>query len=425
MARFMSYFDAYGTGLLLALLVILSPLQPLEGLRLVVLALLLAIELSRSRGGASQPWPPVLIWLPWLAWAAASFFWSHNPSYTVYYWLQELLPTLLVFVLGYRLALRGVGMHWLAWGVGLMLALMTLLSLGHAAAPAAWPLYYPGWLDNEPQATAYLVLAQLLACVCLLHGGRGRYVIGLLLLVGIQVVAWMAVKRVPYVAMFVQALLVPLLLWRAPLRHVLGVRLLAPLAIFAVVTVVAALHVVQVRPMTHMPAGQPAPTLRAAVMNTDRAGIWQFWLHEGRQHWWLGVGAGRYLPNHVYYPVAQPGVDPWARAHAHNALLNQWLQLGVPGALAYAAIWFWLLWQMIRLEGDKNCHSSDVLRALAFGALLSMVIRNGTDDVLFGACGNLWWLCCGFMASRLAVRRRPGSRAGPGGPEVALSLLPK
>lgn len=398
-------------GLLLCLLLAVSPVLPLDAMRLVLLLALLAGEVWFSRQAARPPGPALagtlracLIWLPWLVWGLLSWWWSQQPHYTWYYWLNEMLFAVMLFVLGVRLAARPVADGWIFSGLTLMALVLALLSGAHLLWPEQVPLYLPGWLDNEPQATVYLVLAQVAALWWMIKGGRRGWAVGMVTLLAVLLMAWVAGKRAPYLALLALCVLPLPLLWRAGLPAALLRRLALVLAVFGALGALAAWQLVSTRPASYLAGvGLTAPGLHSTVANSDRYDIWRFWLEEGQASPWLGTGAGRFLPQHVYAHTIPKGVDPWSRAHAHNAWLNQWLQLGVPGVIFFSLIWISLAIRFWPVRSDENCQYVNILRALAFSALAAMVIRNSTDDLLFGSSGAVWWLVIAFLYYRAQI----------------------
>lgn len=393
-------------GTLLAAFLAVSPLMPLDGLRLLLLFLLLAGALiySRQRADLSGWLTGWLIWGPWATWAGLSIFWSLEPDYSAYYWLNEVLMSVLMFVLGSQLARQGVDEIWLFSGLALMVFVQALLSFAHVQWPLAVPLYYPGWLDNEPQSTAYLVMGVAAAVWWLHKNGRSAVLISLLIFVGIQLVAWIALKRSPFLALMVQSTLL-LLLAGLGLGGRIRWKVCATLLIVLLVSAVLAIQVGERRPASYASGNVAGTGLVAAMGHNERYQMWSIWLERGQAHLWQGTGAGRYLPTHVYVGKRFEGMDPWLMAHAHNGLLNQWLQLGLIGAAAY--LYFWLALFICSLRGltAANCQHVRNLSGLALSVLLAMVIRNGTDDVLFGSCGSAWWLVLAYLLRRAAVER--------------------
>lgn len=387
-------------GGLVVMLAACSPLQPAQGMRLISLLLLMIGGLWFSRSnlqGWVSYWPA---WLPWLVWSGLSLSWSFEPDYSVHYWLSEILPAVMLIGLGVQLARQGLRELWLFGALGLMVVLQAIVSMAHIVWPLAVPLYYPGWLSDEPQATAYLVLGFPAAVWFLLGKGRCSWTAAALILLAIQIVAWVALKRSPYFAMLAQSSMFLLLMPFLHLPPAVKRRLSIALSLFFLCSLFVAIHVGNSRPASYAPGAIPETGLVAAVAHNERYQTWAFWLEQGKSNFWGGTGVGMWLPNHVYVQGKIQDADSWLFAHGHNVFLDQWLQLGLPGLLAFS--WLWLLLFRHSQQGmaDANCQYVRILSALAFATLLAMVIRSGTDDILYGSYAALWWLTVGYIGGR-------------------------
>lgn len=399
-------------GGLIVLLAVSSPLQPLQGLRLFVLLLLMVGGLWFSRSnlqGWVSFWPA---WLPWLVWSALSLLWSFDRDYSAYYWLSEILPAVLLVGLGVQLARQGVQEIWIFAALGLMAALLAIVSGAHLLWPLAVPLYYPGWLSDEPQATAYLVLAFPAAVWLLLSKRRSSWAYGVLILLSIQLVAWVALKRSPYFAMLAQGAVFLLLLPLLRLPRAAVCRLGVVLGVFILCSFFVAIQVGNSRPASYAAGAAPETGLVAAVAHNERYQTWAFWLEQGQSHFWSGTGVGLWLPNHVYVRGKIMDEHSWLYAHGHNIFLDQWLQLGLPGLLAFSWLWLLLFRHSVQGMADANCQYVRILSALAFCTLLAMVIRSGTDDFFHGSYAALWWLAAGYLGGRTRSTGRHGSEYG-------------
>jgi putative inorganic carbon (hco3(-)) transporter len=95
---------------------------------------------------------------------------------------------------------------------------------------------------------------------------------------------------------------------------------------------------------------------------------------------------------HILYPLflISPATD---LGHAHNHLLQAGLDLGLPGLIAYLAIWFIsaaLLWQAWRQAGD---YAHKILIIGVTGSLTAGWFFGILDAIALGARpGFLWWL---------------------------------
>lgn len=143
----------------------------------------------------------------------------------------------------------------------------------------------------------------------------------------------------------------------------------------------------------------------AAALNTlaGRAEIWQRALY-GIQDFPL-TGLGMNMFRRVQ-PVLYPFVTLSATndvAHAHNHLLQTALDVGLPGLVAYLALWLGaagMLWQSWRRAATMWPR----LLALGFAAsLLAYFVYGLTDAVSLGARpGFIFWLLLGLVAGLYA-----------------------
>ena len=102
---------------------------------------------------------------------------------------------------------------------------------------------------------------------------------------------------------------------------------------------------------------------------------------------------------HILYPLflLAPSTDI---AHAHNHLLQTTLDLGLPGLIAYLAIWFGaaiMLWQ----TWLNASHDASKILALGFAAsLLAYFVYGLIDTVALGAKpGFIFWMMWGLIAA--------------------------
>ena len=124
-----------------------------------------------------------------------------------------------------------------------------------------------------------------------------------------------------------------------------------------------------------------------------------------------GVGMGTYVrvANLLYPFVWYAGSDP---VHAHNLLLQVALDLGIPGLIAWLAIWILITlitWQLY--QRGRVLHN-DWIRGLGAGFLSSQIalISHGMwDATTWGICkpSPLVWVIWGLsMASWYVTSRQ-------------------
>ena len=109
----------------------------------------------------------------------------------------------------------------------------------------------------------------------------------------------------------------------------------------------------------------------------------------------------------VLYPLFRIGPDIDI-GHAHNEFLQAALDLGIPGLIAFLALYigaFWMLtdvWRATRHPPLNTEHWSLVTRSLALGlggGLLAHLLYGLTDTVALGAKpGVLFWMLLGLIA---------------------------
>jgi len=122
----------------------------------------------------------------------------------------------------------------------------------------------------------------------------------------------------------------------------------------------------------------------------------------------------------VLYPLflVSPDVDI---GHAHNEFLQAALDLGIPGLIAFIAIYiiaFWMLasiWKVTRHPQLNTGHWSLVTRSLTLGlggGLLAHMLYGLTDAVALGAKpGLLFWMLLGLIAGLYEQTRERESLA--------------
>ena len=118
---------------------------------------------------------------------------------------------------------------------------------------------------------------------------------------------------------------------------------------------------------------------------------------------WTGFGLGRAI---IGDEMRQALHDP-LMSHAHNVFMSQWLQTGLPGLGLFVAL-------LAALAGAYAAayRSSDDARAsvgvIGLALVAGFVVKNLTDDFLFGANAKEFWaLNTMLLAFDAQLCRRP------------------
>ncbi len=157
--------------------------------------------------------------------------------------------------------------------------------------------------------------------------------------------------------------------------------------------------------------GQPTPRAwigNAASPEIDRSvahrfKIWEFTLSKIAERPWLGWGlaASRELASTVDPEIR----EPWGPGisvlplHPHNNVLQIWLELGVLGSIAFAALCAAVGWKISRLGHDP------AWRACAFAAFASYMAIGGLS---YGVT-QTWWVATAWLAAAILFVIRPSS----------------
>jgi putative inorganic carbon (hco3(-)) transporter len=149
------------------------------------------------------------------------------------------------------------------------------------------------------------------------------------------------------------------------------------------------------------------------VLNSldGRKEIWSRAIYGLQDFPFTGMGMGTFRRVvHILYPLflISPTTDI---AHAHNHLLQTGLDLGIPGMIAYLALWLGaalMLWQSWR--DAPNQWLTAVAVGLA-GSLAAYFVYGLTDAVALGAKpGFLFWY---LLALVVALRQATGRKMKP------------
>ena len=288
--------------------------------------------------------------------------------------------------------------RWLVAGfvLSLGLAAVQLVTRGALSAPFTTRGFAEPTLNNIEDGLGMLLLP---LCAVLVLRGR-RVAAALLAAVTVAMIFFLAgdAARIGFWLGVVAA--VPLYFWRRPL-----VRLIAAGAV--VLTLVA--------PLIFPPLAGIDPLAHAAhdykFSAWHRLQIWSFVGNHIAERPLLGWGldAARSIPGG---DVPIPGGKPWQvflPLHPHNAPLQLWLELGVPGAVLFALLAAWV-WLALGAVGWPRLYTA------AGGASLVTALIVGLGS--YGVWQE-WWVSTEFLTlflilvmARLAAQPMPDTRTG-------------
>jgi putative inorganic carbon (HCO3(-)) transporter len=175
----------------------------------------------------------------------------------------------------------------------------------------------------------------------------------------------------------------------------------------------------------------PGAAEQSGALNTleSRVEIWSRALYGIQDFPFTGMGMNlfrRVVP--LLYPLftVSPDIDI---VHAHNEFLQAALDLGVPGLIAFAAIYLGAAWMLRRIwvNAGYGLLAPRLTRALALGlgsGLAGHLVYGLFDAVALGARpGALFWILLGLIGGLYAQTRLAGVAADavPGEPSAACS----
>jgi putative inorganic carbon (HCO3(-)) transporter len=177
------------------------------------------------------------------------------------------------------------------------------------------------------------------------------------------------------------------------------------------VCVAAVLLVLMYRPWVGW--GSPGRFAESAEISLlQRVALWSQAVHAIQGAPFVGVGMNMFRKGVIIPPNLFYGSHDKDLAHCHNQLLQAALDLGIPGLVAYGAIWagtLALLWRVWRHTRD-SFHRTVALGLVC--GLLAQFAFGITDAIALGAkVGIFWWIALALAASLDQLEIRDVDRA--------------
>lgn len=345
------------------------------------------------RGDAvPPPWPPAAILVPvaaWFAWSALSWFWSIDPRYTRHEIKGEVLDNALLASGFYIAAASFADLRKIALGVLVSLVVLATAACAMALLPGGWNADRMhagngGYSTFIVLAAPWLILAVVPPPAGLGTGRDGRIACALFLPV-LLASARLTDARMVWIALLgaiIAAAVGTFLRWPQLTR-----RATWPwYAGFAgLVTVLGLAFIVAAHDRAEM-RYPPHTTVEQSLADDPRLALWSRVADKIEARPMAGYGFGRHiLAGELVRELADPLL-----AHAHNVFVGQWLQTGIVGLLAFTltlASLFWRFTGYLRARSDELA----ILGLLGLVILVGFLLKNVTDDFLFGNSAKALW----------------------------------
>lgn len=365
---------------------------------------LAAVVCSRDRPSLGA-WPLVVPIALWAAWTLAAVTWSPLPNISFHAWLDEVLYPLLTFFAFWIYATRvdATRVALPAWLACLGLALITALYWGklQPPTPETFPLRFYARVGHT--STLALLAVPLFVGLSMRPGRKWLGVSGVLfcMFIGLG-----TLNRffLPAIAITLGIALLPVLR-RYPRRSIVAFAVICAVA-FGIV-----IHegLARFGAAPHVPGAPPREAASTAMATLDNAVavdtrplLWGFYTRAGMQHPWRGIGFGKPLPGIAYrsqMPASLIAREPLAPTHAHNLVIDTWLQTGLIGAVLQLALFAALVLRFWRGR------SRDVWLASAGAALvIGMIVKNIPDDFMWKTTMLAFWAFAGLLLGALERR---------------------
>lgn len=389
--------------LLLAGYVLVLPTAGTVALRnaLFFSALLLTL-FAAARWKVALRLPFALQWLVYAAIAFASLTHAIDPTYSLGEIKAEVLYGIIATLLAATWFTRTEAVEKL---LGLLVGASAVMAL-----VACWQGVRDSWLGLAPDAarlgslhsgagdysTYIVVVMPFLLGMLWRHRNARRTVIAIAVVIALNLAGAMITRnRAVFPALAVEVVVLVLMLMRDDAMRDRWRKLLPWIALF-VLTIIGLFAIqiamrIDVNPISGPLARDPRWEIWAAALENIRANPW------------FGGGFGRATFSFVNPTVVQLNGQHW---HAHNALLDKGVQMGLPGMLAFA----WLIlaaargaW--LRRHAAIRDEGAAMLSACGIALVAGLLVKNTTDDFFVRDQGWLFWVLMAAIASSFGPSR--------------------
>ena len=388
-----------------ALFVGILPLTHTIALRLLVLAVTVVAAAYVWRREGTPVLPARRALLVWAALAVASLAWSVDVDYSRGEVVNEIGFAMAAFLSFFVLSRRESELRHVLLALVASVGLISLFAIGSYFVHDDW---YVGKAIGVGDRNAFSTTITLIfpALMFILANSRLGVapppVIWLVLALGV-VAGALTQNRIMWLAIGAAAAVFLLANYSNRVRTA-RTRLLA----FALAGLIAFVSATQFVVINMIKRGEQsaADSVMAAVQRDERLHIWTYALERINERPVFGHGFGRGILRQGFRATLGNKLH-W---HAHNALLNKTIELGLAGLAAYCAVLIALgaaFWKL-RQAPEPLARS---LGAFGLALLACMIVRSLTDDTIVRENALLFWSLTG-MALGFGARRISGPGAG-------------
>lgn len=321
-----------------------------------------------------------------VAYALLSLTWTIRPEAALLALGEAVIPIFAsaILIIGWRIAAPP---RWLfeTLAIAMLIAagLVALELLLNSPLRQIYGGRLGSYVHNRPVVTLLLLLWPVLSWAML----RGRKKLGLILLSALSIVIVISDSEAAKLGLLVAAGTWMLgYAFRKRISHVF---------------IVALLGFIWIQPMFGDFISKMAPPhlieLTKAGHSRERIEIWQAFGEVARRHPAIGTGFASvaFMKDHPVMTEIDPSLRrPLDMGHPHNAYLQVWVELGVPGVL----IMSWLvLWAMGRLSEESGSARRMGLAALTCASAIALVSH--------GAWQGWWIAALALVAALFSIRQ--------------------
>lgn len=339
--------------------------------------------LARLRDLLETPPEGTLLWLL-AALPLASAAWSLSPRITAWQGTGVLLSTLFALLIARWLTTGELvaALSWILLAIGIASAAVALFlpqrGLDHLRGDA-----WSGIFTTKNELGRVMALA-VAAWTVRLVGNAARRSVCLGAIAFAAAVVILSHSRTGFVAACATGALVPLL---AALRTRAALRGLSA-GLLAVAGAGALVWIGSANPR-FLASGDLQDTL------TGRTKIWSACWHMIHDHFWLGYGFGAF-----WRGVDGPSAHLWSivngnPAHAHNGVLETWIDLGLLGVLLFGAVFV-----VAARRALDALHAGSNVEALWPAAFLVFFLLYNTTESTALSPQSLYWILFGALILR-------------------------